>query len=191
MTEAEIFDVPAAPPALRGKIAWICQSVRFAALGYALWTLYINVTFWSDLEQIKNVYGRFLQRDLSGLEPWQQAAAFGLHFLIWLLAAYACYCAWRLFSAYLQGDIFTLRSVLWLRRLALWGLAAQLLGLALRPLVSVIMTLHFPPDQKLRIVNVFAQPEDLSTLLLLFGLLALAHIQKTAAEIADDHARIV
>jgi len=191
MLDANSFDTPAAPPALRGKIEWICQSVRFAALGYALWTLYINVSFWGDLDAIKNVYGRFLQRDLSGLEPWQQAAAFGLHFFIWLLAAYACYCAWRLFSAYLQGDIFSPRSVLWLRRLALWGLAAQLLGIVVRPLVSVIMTMHFPADQKLRIVNVFAQPEDLSTLLLLFGLLALAHIQKTAAEIADDHARIV
>ena len=43
----------------------------------------------------------------------------------------------------------------------------------------------------LRIVNIAAMPDDLSTLLLLFGLLALAHIQMTAAEIADDHARIV
>jgi MYXO-CTERM domain-containing protein len=34
-------------------------------------------------------------------------------------------------------------------------------------------------------------PDDLSTLLLLFGLLALGHIQKSAAQISEDHARVV
>jgi hypothetical protein len=191
MTEAEIFDVPAAPPALRGKIAWICQSVRFAALGYAVWTLYINVSFWSDAARINEGYGALLHRDLSDVQPWQQAVAFGVNFVAWLLAALACYGAWRLFTGYLQGQIFTPQSALWLRRLALYGIAAQLLGVAIRPVLSVILTMHFPAGQKLRIINIFAIPDDLSTLLLLFGLLALAHIQKTAAEIADDHARIV
>ncbi len=191
MPDAENFAAPAAPPALRGKIAWICQSVRFAALGYAVWTLYINVTYWSDAARINDGYGRFLHRDLSGVQPWQQAAAFGVNFAIWLLAASACYGAWRLFSAYLQGEVFSPRSALWLRRLALFGIAAQLLGIAARPLLSVILTWHFPAGQMLRVVNIAAMPDDLSTLLLLFGLLALAHIQMTAAEIADDHARIV
>ncbi len=188
MSESDNFDAPAASPALRGKIAWICQSVRFAALGYAIWTLYINVSYWSDVARINAGYGRLLRRDLSGMEPSQQAAAFAVHFFVWLIAAYACYCAWRLFSAYLRGDIFSAGAALWLRRLALSGIAAQLSGIAVRPL---ILTWHFPAGQNLRIVDIFAQPDDLSTLLLLFGLLALAHIQKTAAEIAVDHARIV
>ncbi|MGA8172865.1 MAG: DUF2975 domain-containing protein [Methylocystis sp.] len=191
MIDADTFAAPAAPPALRDKIAWICQTARFAALGYAVWTLYINVTYWSHVTRINDGYGHFLQRDLSGVRPWQQAAAFGVHFVVWALAALACYGAWRLFTGYLQGQIFTPRSALWLRRLALCGIAAQLLGIVVRPLLSVILTMHFPAGEKLRIVNIFAIPDDLSTLLLLFGLLALAHIQKTAAEIADDHARIV
>jgi hypothetical protein len=191
MLDADGFAAPAAPLALRGKIAWICQGVRFAALGYAVWTLYINVAYWSDATRINDGYGRFLHRDLSGVQPWQQAAAFGVTFVNWLLAALACYGAWRLFSAYLQGDVFSPRSAMWLRRLALFGIAAQLLGIAARPVLSLILTMHFPAGQELRIVNIAASPEDLSTLLLLFGLLALAHIQKTAAEIADDHARIV
>jgi hypothetical protein len=191
MTDADTFAAPAAPPALRGKIAWICQTARFAALGYAVWTFYINASFWSDVARINDGYGHLLHRDLSGVRPWQQAAAFGVNFVVWLLAALACYFGWRLFTNYLRGEIFTSQSALWLRRLALYGLAAQVLGVAVRPLQSVILTMHFPAGQKLRIFNIFAMPDDLSTLLLLFGLLALAHIQKTAAEIADDHARIV
>jgi hypothetical protein len=193
MIDEPVSAVPRAPRlhALGESIRWICQSVRFAAICYALWTLYLNAAYWSSVEKIDNGYGRLLSKDLSGVRDWQQAAAFGVTFFIWLVAAYACFCAWRLFSTYLDGEIFTLKAAQWLRRLALFGLAAQALGILTRPLISVILTLHFPAGQKLRVINVFLQPDDLSTLLLLFGLLALAHIQKTAAEIAEDHAQIV
>ena len=40
-------------------------------------------------------------------------------------------------------------------------------------------------------VSVYLRPEDLSTIMLLATLLALAHIQKTAADIADENAQIV
>jgi hypothetical protein len=187
---------PAGKPSLKyvelsKKIGWICQSVRFAAVGYALWVIYHLATYWSDASAISESYGRLLHSDISGVEAWQQAAAFGVSFVVWLFAAYACYSAWRLFSAYLKGAIFALEATQWLRRLALYGLASQALSILTRPLISVLLTLHFPAGQKLRIVNIFFQPNDLSTLLLLFGLLALAHIQRTAVEIADDHAQIV
>ncbi len=70
-------------------------------------------------------------------------------------------------------------------------LAAQALSILTRPLISVILTLHFPAGENLRLVNVFLLPDDVSTLLLLFGLLALAHIQKSAAQIAGEHAQFV
>lgn len=194
MTDLESLDPPTADTqltALRGKIGWICQGVRFAALGYAIWIIYLLITYWSSVEAISNGYGRMLHKDLSGIEPWQQAAAFGVHFLTWLIAAAACYSAWRLFTSYLKGDIFTSNATIWLRRVAYYGAIAQLFDIATRPLVSVILTWHFPPGQNLRIVNVFLLPNDLVVLLLLFGLLALAHIQKTAAEIAGENAQFV
>jgi hypothetical protein len=173
------------------RIDRICQCERFAALAYALWTLWLNASYWSSVEQIAKGYGHFVGKDLSGVEPWQQAAAFGVTFFVWLFAAYACSCAWRLFSTYLTGEIFSLAAARWLRRLALYGLAAQALGVLTRPVISVILTLHFPAGQNLRLVNIFLLPDDLSTLLLLLGLLALAHIQKSAAQIAEDNAQIV
>jgi hypothetical protein len=176
---------------LRKKIVWLCQSVRILAAGYAVWVLYLLAVYWSDVAAINDGFGRFLRRDLSGLEPWQQGAAFAVNFVIWLFAAAACYSAWRLFSVYLEGKIFTLESATWLQRLALFGVIAQILEIMTRPLVSVILTLHFPPGQQQRIVNIFFKPEDLAMVMLLLGLLALAHIQKTAAEIAGEHAQFV
>jgi hypothetical protein len=177
--------------ALRRKIGWICQSVRFAALAYAMWVIYLLAAYWSDAAAINQGYGRMIRQDLSGIAPWQQAAAFGVNFVIWILAAIACYSAWRLFTTYLTGNIFTLDAAIWLRRLALYGASAQLLAVVTRPLISVILTLHFPAGQQQRIVNIFIRPEDLAMMLLLLGLLALAHIQKTATEIAGEHSQFV
>ncbi len=176
---------------LRQKIGWICQIARLATPAYAGWVLYLNVDFWRDAAAINNGYGRLLQRDLSGILPWQQAAAFGVNFIVWLFTAYACYSAWRLFTLYLSGDVLTPGASLWLRRLALYGTVSEILSVVTRPLISVILTLHFPAGQKLRALNIFFQPNDLALLLLLFVLLALAHIQKSAAEIASEHAQFV
>jgi hypothetical protein len=192
MNDFDRLNSPSSNPqiaTLRGKIGWICQSVRLAAAAYAVWVLYLLATYWSDAAAINNGYGRLLQKDLSGIAPWQQAAAFGVNFVIWLLAAVACYSAWRLFTTYLAGKIFTLTAAIWLRRLAVYGVAAQALGIITRPLVSVILTMRFPEGQ--RMVNIFLQPDDLAIMLLLLGLLALAHIHKTAAEIAGEHAQFV
>jgi hypothetical protein len=177
--------------ALRRRIGWICQATRFSAVIFALWLLYGLAAYWSDVAAIDAHHGHMLNKDLSQIEPWQQASAFAVQFVIWLLAAYACYSAWRLFTLYLDGRIFVLDSALWLRRTALFGIVAQSLDIATRPLLSVLLTLHFPAGQKLRILSVYLIPNDLALLLLLFGLLATAHIQKTAAEIADENAQIV
>jgi hypothetical protein len=193
ISPAQLTDMPqdAKLLTLRRKIGWICQMVRVAAPAYAAWVLYLNADYWSNAAAINNGYGRLLQRDLSAIAPWQQASAFGVDFVVWLFAAYACYSSWRLFTLYLAGDVLTPGAALWLRRLALYGTVSQILSIVTRPLVSVILTLHFPANQKLRIVNIFFQPNDLAFLLLLFVLLALAHIQKSAAEIASEHAQFV
>jgi hypothetical protein len=177
--------------ALRAQIGWICQLVRFAALAYAIWVLYALASLYGSVESIEKVHGWLLRKDMSGVEPWQQTAAFAITFVVWLFTASACYCAWRLFTNYLTGEIFTLDSALWLRRLALFGVVAQSLDFLTRPLVSVILTLHFPAGEQQRIVNIFVQPTDVAILLLLLGLLALAHIQKTAAGIAGENAQFV
>jgi hypothetical protein len=195
MIDALPLSTPPSPhaleTALRRRIDWICQITRVSAALYALWALYNLIAYWTDVAAIDAHHGRMLDKDLSQIEPWQQASAFALQFGIWLLAAYACYSAWRLFTLYLDGRIFTPDSALWLRRIALFGLIAQTLDIVTRPVLSVLLTLHLPAGQNLRLISVYLVPNDLALLFLLFGLLALAHIQKTAAEIVADTAQII
>lgn len=188
------LDTPAERPELnllRREIGWICHIVRIAAILYAAWILYLMVSFWMSADAIKTNYGPLLGLDLSGISGWQQAAAFGVDLMSWLFAAAACISAWQLFTAYLGGSILTATSARWLRRVALYGLTSQVLSIATRPLVSMILSLHLPTGQHQHTVQQFFQPNDLLTLLLLSGLLALGHIQKTAAKIASEHREFV
>jgi hypothetical protein len=176
---------------LRKKIGWICQLLRFAAPAFAAWVLYLLAIGWSDPRAINGGLGRMLQRDLSGIGPWQQAAGFAVQFIVWLFIAATCCSIWRLFTLYYSGNILTPGAATWLRRIALCGIVAQILDIMTRPLLSVVVTLHFPANQNSRIVNVALTSSDLALLLLLTALLALAHIQKSAAEIAAEHAQFV
>ena len=196
MTEDQAIDDagPTTSPellALRRKIGWICHGARLAALFYAVWELYLTVYYWTDAAAIKNGYGHMLGKDLSGMSSWQLDAAFGVHMVIWLFTAAACYSGWRLFTAYLAGSIITAKSSRWMRRTASYGLIAQLLAIATRPLISILLTLHFPAGEHQRAVALFFQPNDLLTLVLLVTFLALAQVQTTAAGIASEHRQIV
>jgi hypothetical protein len=89
----------------------------------------------------------------------------------------------------LAGRVFTVDAAALLRRVAVFGLAAQVADMAAHPLVSAIVTMHLPVGQ--RAIAFTANPTDLMVLLVLSAILALAHIFHAAAEMADDHARIV
>lgn len=175
--------------ALREKIGWLCQFVRFAALAYSGFVIVASIIFWSDEAGVTERYRNLFGLDVSGLNPWQRLCAFGVVFCIWAIAAGACYSAWRLFSLYLTGRIFAVDAAIWLRRVALFGAVATIADIVTRPLISVILTAHMPPGRHM--VSVFIRPEDISNLMLLVGLLAIAHIFKTAAEIAGEHAQFV
>ena len=99
---------------LRRRIGWLCQTLRFALVGYCLWILFTIATFWSD-ELL--VVARFasLKVDVEGMAADQRLAAFGVSFVIWTLLVVACYSGWRLFSGYLEGRIFTPDAAGWLR----------------------------------------------------------------------------
>jgi hypothetical protein len=189
MTDMPATTIPPELARLRGKIGWICHGLRVAAVAYPAWVLYILLTYWTNASAINTSYGRMLHADLTGMSAWQQGAALSTDLVVWLCTAVACICAWRLCSAYLEGRIFSLDASLWMRRVALWGIAAQVLSIASRPLVSAILTVHLEAGQQA--FHGFFQPNDLLTLVLLTTLLALAHIQKAGAEIAADHAQIV
>jgi hypothetical protein len=178
-----------ASPALRRRIGWLCQFVRWGAIAYAAWVLAGIASYWSDPPRVARHWSAWLHADVPAPEPWQQAVGFAIHFALWVAVAAAVWSVWRLFSSYLDGSVFTADAATWLRRVGLFGLAAQLGDMLARPLVSAVVTASQPAGA--RLASVFAQPPDLLNFVFLLGFLALAHIFKAAAEIAEDHAQIV
>lgn len=174
---------------LRRQIGWLCHAVRLVALAYAAWVVWSVVALWLDPVEVARRYGAFLKVDLSGIEVWQRAAGFSLHAIICVFVVAACWSAWKLFSGYLEGRIFTLDAVLWLRRIGTFGLAAELCDIAFRPLTILAVTGHLPKGQ--RHIGIALNQNDLAFLMFLLALIALAHIFTKAAEIAQENEEIV
>lgn len=175
--------------ALRARIGWICHAIRVAALAYAAWIFVVLIVFWSSDARVADHFGRLSSVTVAGTDAAQRLGGFAIGFVVWLMIAAACFSLWRLFGLYLAGRIFTTDSALWLRRIGLFGLGALIVDVGARPLVSAIVSAHLPPGH--RFVTVYFLPNDLLNGLFLVSLLALAHIFKTAAAIADDNRQIV
>jgi hypothetical protein len=171
------------------KIGWICHSLRFAAVAFAAWVLYVVLALWLDADRLHQALGDLIHANVSALAPWQRWTGLSIDLGLWAAASIACYCGWRLCSTYLEGRIFSVEAARWMRRVAFWGIITEVMSIALRPLFTLVLTAHLQPAE--RQAHLVLQPNDLLTLMLLLGFLALAHIQRTGAEIAAEHAQII
>lgn len=183
--------VPASPAllALRARIGWLCHVLRITTPLYAAWVFVQIVQHWSDPDHLRRFYGGMLGITIVDIAPWQQVSGFAVHFLVWLpLAATAC-AVWRLFTGFLSGHVFTPDAAATLRLVAIWGVTAELAEMVSRPALSALATLGNAPHG--RALAVFFSPQDLLNLLFLAGFLALAHVFKVAADIADENSSFV
>lgn len=174
---------------LRRRIGWLCQTIRLIVAAYAVWVLWLVFSFWGNGAWIVQIYSGLHQMPVLPLEAWQRIAGLCISLTTWSITAVACWCAWRLFSTYLKGQIFSVDAALWLRRVGIFGLSAMGLDIVTRPLVSALVTWHMPAGH--RVLGINLNPHDLLTIMFLVSLVALAHIFKAAAEIADENAQIV
>ena len=189
------FDPILSPQAaLRGRIGWLCQLIRIAAPGWPTWNLALLLWnwHWRDLAKITENLGRALNADLQGLSYTQLDFAFALALGLVAFQAAVSYCIWRLFGAFLQGRIFTVDAAIWMRRIGITELVAVLVSVVARRVTVFILTshAHLPATTVLS----FGQPVvpfDLVQVMFCLFVIGLAQIFKTAAEMADDHARIV
>jgi DUF2975 family protein len=192
------FDtVPALQSLLRARISWLCHLIRITALLWAGWILVSIVWGWywngpDTAAKVAENLGRFLNADLTGLSNAQVMATFVGALGLWLFDAAIVYCIWRLFGTYLRGRIFTVDAAIWLRRLGITGLAALLTEVVWRRLVLIILTGHaHVPAATLLLSGQLLIPFDLLRVLFCLFVVMLGQIFKTAAEMADDQARIV
>jgi DUF2975 family protein len=174
---------------LRARIGWICHALRIAAVIWIGWVAVMTVVAWSDKAQVLQNYGRLFSTDLSDVSAARYAAAIVVVILSVASAVSVVICIWRLASTYLAGSIFTVDATIWLRRTAIAGLAAIVVSVIARVVVASILTGQLVPLSPLGFYYVL--PQDVLHLIFVIFVLAVAHIFKAAAEMADDHARIV
>ena len=184
-------DLPSPPKvqALQKRIGWLCHLGRLLAVAYAVWELWLVVRFWLDSGKAGR---RFAM--VAGIEPVDvssgaRLAGFGLSFITWLIVAACCLAAWKLFSSYLHGRIFTADAAALLRLTALLGIGAVLIDIVFRPLMVWLIAGVVPAYAKASYY--YFSPHDLALLIFLVGLFAIAHIFKVAAELADENAEIL
>jgi hypothetical protein len=177
--------------ALRARIGWLCHLIRIAAVVWALWILATIAWYWSDSAAIVKGFGGFLKVDLSGVSNVQYALAVAGKLGSWALQAAVSYCIWRQFGTYLQGRIFTIDAAMWMRRVGIAGLAALLFSLVWRHLIIVILAFHVHLPARTFLSGPWAGPFDLLQALFCLAVIGFAQIYNAAADMVDDHARIV
>lgn len=179
----------AAERALRARIGGICQALRFTALAYPVWELALIAWHWSDRDGVLRYYAAVLKVPIVDVALWQRGTAFALHMAAWLLVARACLEVYRLFGGFLVGEVFCPEAAARLRRTALFGLAAVVAGILIRPVQTILVTLGNPPGQ--HAVGFLFAPQDLLNVMFLVGFLALAQVFRAAAEIAAENSEFV
>jgi len=179
----------AAERALRARIGGICRSLRLAALAYPVWELALIAWHWSDRDGVLRTYAAVLKVPIADIALWQRGMAVAFHLAAWLLVARACLEVYRLFGGFLVGEVFSLEAAARLRRTAIFGLAAVVAGILIRPVLTILVTLGNPPGQ--RAVGILFSPQDLLNVMFLVGFLALAQVTRAAAELAAENAEFV
>ena len=176
---------PARQPAFRRRIVLLSHGMRVLAVVWALWNLVNVVRSLVNLSHAPSIAGAGHHSLL--------AAAIMLAVPSWLLTAGVAWCVWCLFTTYLQGHIFTVGAALWMRRAGALGLAGSLASIVWRRFQILVATghIHLTTGDLLFAPGTIVVPSDLVRIVFCLYVLALGHVFKSAAEIADDHARIV
>ncbi|GLH78233.1 hypothetical protein SSBR45G_31420 [Bradyrhizobium sp. SSBR45G] len=191
--EAAFDDVPAAQTALRSRIKWLCRSIQLAA---AVWSVWVPGSFlwrWLPIDPAGLIgpLGYALKTDMSGLSATQVEWFLALTLVVWIPDLAVGFCIWRLFGTYLQGRIFAADAAIWMRRVGVSGLAAVAADVMVRKIGLFVLTSHVQLPLSTLLTFQTIVPGDLLRILFSLFVTALALIFKAAAELADDHARIV
>ncbi len=179
--------------ALQARIRWICQILRFGAPIAFVWSFINDIVAYSDATALsKQVAFFFGENFVQPIADWQRLALFAITLPCRLALFALAYNAWLLFSGYLAGRIFTIDAASLLQRCGVFGLAEVILDILMRPLVVPILAATRSPGVHPAVPELpFFGPVDLHYLIFYVALIALAHIQKTAAEIYTENAQIV
>ncbi|WP_067283863.1 DUF2975 domain-containing protein [Mitsuaria sp. 7] len=177
-------------PASLQRIRWIAHCVRAMALIAMAVVVGFHAIFWAD----RGLVERTARKDWCLDCPMQFDAvsrAWGLAVNLpqALLTLFALLCLWRLFGAYLRGEVFTDGATRHLRRLG-QSVTAMALVMPLTDTVTILaLTLGNPPGQ--RMLSVHLGSQHYVVLLLGLVLIAMAMVMREAQRMAQENAEFV
>jgi len=171
---------------LRNKIGVLCHAVRAMSVAYLAWQLLDMIGFWMDGPRVEAIYRHRLNMSLPAISELQRIEAFAIQMLVWLLLVLTVVSIWKLFGGFLKGCIFTVGAARNLQGVGLFGAATVVAGMASLPIMALVMTSHVPGPVALHAAN-FLEPQALLHLTFCLMLVALAHVFRTATELAEDN----
>jgi hypothetical protein len=181
---------------LRRRIGWICQILRFGAPVTFIWGQVDLMIYLADKARLSKQAALIL--DESFMRPftdWQCLALFAISIPSTLADFALVYNVWLLVSGYLAGRIFTIDAARLMQRCGVAGIASVIASLLMRAPALAIYAASRPTRGPF--ADPFKDPEfyfgpgDLHMLMFYLALIALAHVQKTAAEICSENGQIV
>ncbi len=193
MHQTAVLPLPPTSPdqvALRQKIGALCHLVRVLGIAYGVWMLVAIVRFWRHEEWVIYTFNMRLKTNIGGVSVLQRVEAFTLDILTWLLLIGTIVGVWRLFGGFLKGSIFTVDAARRLRAIGLFGIATIAVGLACQPLKAMIVTAHLTNKPAFTDM-LFFDAASLLNFTFCAMLIALAHVFKSASELASDNAGII
>jgi hypothetical protein len=177
-------------PASLQRIRWIAHCVRAMALIAMAVVVGFHAMFWTN----RGLVERTARKDWCLDCPMQfdavsRGGAFAVNLPQALLTLYALVCLWRLFSAYLRGDVFTEAATRHLRRLG-HAVTAMAIVMPLTDTATILaLTLSNPPGQ--RMLSVHLGSQHYVVLLLGLVLTAMAMVMREAQRMAQENAEFV
>jgi len=174
---------------LRHKIGWICHAIRGLLVFNVVLSLYglFHSYLLRKPEELGGIAATGI--DFSGASDSQWNTVLVASLALWFVIVFTNYAIFHVFTLYLDGRVYTIEAAIWLRRAGWLGFVTVIADFVWRTTVVYVLAAHLPDSVPHK--HMFVGTADVSHLALALILFALGHVQKTAAEIADDHAQIV
>lgn len=192
-SSGDLFNV-GAPRSSRQSAALVKLQIATWALRllsgmYTAWTLWNIQNWWLDGERVTRDMGRYLERNLAGMDHWQRLACLGIDVVAWLMLLTAVVYGWKFMSNLANQAGPTHLGANALKRCAYWATACELYSIATRPLNTWLLTLHLDAPQ--RVWRWAMQSHDIQSLMLCLVLLIAALMLSWALEIAEENRSFV
>jgi hypothetical protein len=175
-------------PALR-KLQRLAYLMRAVSAGYAAWVLWNMLAWWLDADSVARNFGRFIDRDLSGMAASQRYAALALDLVAWCLLLLAVVHCWKFLRYLSQPACWSSAAARHISLCAWFAISCEGFSEVVRPMQSFLLTAHLPLAAQVWKWNF--RTMDMLAVLLCLSLLMFAYVFTWTTELAEENRSFV